>query len=100
MQEIANLADLAHVHLLLNHFPTIATVVALGMLLLSFARKNDHIKKVALEVLFLIALATMPVYVTGQAAAEALKGQADVSAEAIVIHNDAALGSFIMMEIT
>jgi uncharacterized membrane protein len=100
MPELANLADLAHVHLLLNHFPTIGTILALGLLLLAFIRKNDHVKKVSFEVLFLIALATVPVYVSGQAAAEALKGQTGVSAEAIASHNDAALGSFIMMEIT
>src|SRR5882672_7788014 len=100
MPELANQADLAHLHLLLNHFPTIGTILGLGLLLLAFIRKNDHLKKVSLEVLFLIALLTMPVYVTGQAAAEALKGQSGVSAPAIVAHNDAALGSFIMMEIT
>ena len=100
MPELANLADLAHVHLLLNHFPTIGMILALGLLLLAFMRKNDHLKKVSFEVIFLIALATLPVYVSGQAAAEALKGQSGVSAEAIVSHNDAALGSFMMMEIT
>ena len=100
MPELANPADLAHVHLLINHFPTIGMILGLGLLLLSFIRKNDHLKKVSLEVLFLIALATMPVYVSGQAAAETLKGQSGVSAEAIVAHNDAALASFIMMEIT
>ena len=100
MPELANLADLAHLHLLLNHCPTIGTFGGLGLLLLSFIRKNDHLKKVSLEIIFLIALVTMPVYVSGQAAAEALKGQSGVSAPAIVAHNDAALGSFIMMEIT
>ena len=100
MPELANPADLAHVHLLINHFPTIGMILGLGLLLLSFVRKNDHLKKVSLEVLFLIALATLPVYVSGQAAAETLKGQAGVSAEAVVAHNDAALASFIMMEIT
>jgi hypothetical protein len=100
MPELANPADLAHVHLLINHFPTIGMILGLGLLLLSFLRKNDHLKKVSLEVLFLIALATMPVYVSGQAAAETLKGQTGVSAEAIIAHNDAALASFIMMEIT
>jgi hypothetical protein len=100
MPELANPADLAHVHLLINHFPTIGMILGLGLLLLSFIRKNDHLKKVSLEVLFLIALATMPVYVSGQAAAETLKGQSGVSAEAVVAHNDAALASFIMMEIT
>ena len=100
MPELANLADLAHVHLLLNHFPTIGTIIGVGLLLLALVRKNDHLKKVSLEVLFLIALATLPVYVSGQAAAETLKGKSGVSMEAIVAHNDAALASFIMMEIT
>jgi len=100
MPNLANLADLAHLHLLINHFPTIGTILALGLLLLAFIRRNEHLKKVSFEIIFLIALATMPVYVSGSAAAEALKGQAGVSAQAIAAHNDAALGSFIMMEIT
>jgi uncharacterized membrane protein len=100
MPPLANAADLAHVHLLLNHFPTIGTILGLGLLLLGYVRRSDHLKKVSLEVLFLIALATLPVYVSGQAAAEALKGAAGVSASAIVAHNDAALESFILMEIT
>jgi uncharacterized membrane protein len=100
MPELANQADLAHVHLLLNHFPTIGTILGLGLLLLALARKNDHLKKVSFEVIFLIALATMPVYVSGNAAAEALKGKEGVSQMALVAHNDAALASFVMMEIT
>lgn len=100
MPTLANQADLAHVHLLINHFPTIGTILGLGLLLLSFIRRNEHVKKVSFEILFLIALATLPVYVSGNAAAEALKGQAGVSQEFITAHNDAALGSFIMMEIT
>src|SRR5438874_1318670 len=100
MPNLANLADLAHVHLLVNHFPTIGTILGLALLLVSLVRKNDHIRKVSFEVIFLIALLTLPVYVSGQAAAEALKGQPGVAAAAIVAHNDAALGSFIMMEIT
>ena len=100
MPELANQADLAHIHLLINHFPTIGTILGLGLLLLSFIRKNEHLKKVSFEVLFLIAIMTMPVYVSGNASAEVLKGQPGVSAKAIVAHNDAALGSFVMMEIT
>ena len=100
MPTLANQADLAHLHLLLNHFPTIGTILGLGLLLLSLIRRNDHLKKVSFEVLFLIALATLPVYVSGNAAAEALKGQAGISQDAINAHNDAALGSFILMEIT
>src|SRR5258705_10970086 len=100
MPELANLADLAHLHLLLNHFPTIGTILGLGLLLLAFIRKNDHLKKLSLEVMFLIALATMPVYVSGQAAAEALKGQAVVSGDGIGQCNGRARGSWSLMEWT
>jgi uncharacterized membrane protein len=100
MRSLANLADLAHVHLLLNHFPTIGAILGLGLLLLAFARRNDHLQKVSLEVFFLIALATLPVYVSGVAAQQTLKDQAGVSAAAIATHQDAALLAFIVMEIT
>src|SRR5258705_13027525 len=100
MPELANQADLAHLHLLLNHFPTIGTILGLGLLLLAFIRKNDHLKKVSLEVMFLIALATTPVYVSGQAAAEALKGQAGGAADPVALHNHPALGAVIMLEST
>jgi hypothetical protein len=100
MPTLANGADLAHVHLLLNHVPTIGTILGLGLLLLSFIRPSEHLRKVSFEVMFLIALATLPVYLSGNAAAEALKGAAGVSTKAIATHNDAALESFILMEIT
>jgi len=100
MPNLANLADLAHLHLLLKHFPTIGTILGLGLLLLAFVRRNDHLTKVSFEVFFLIALATLPVYESGVAAQEALKGQSGVSETAIAAHQDAALLAFILMAIT
>ena len=100
MRSLANLADLAHVHLLLNHFPTIGTILGLGLLSLAFVRRNGQLQKVSLEVFFLIALATLPVYVSGVAAQQALKDQAGVSAAAMATHQDAALLAFIVMELT
>lgn len=100
MPTLANLGDLAHLHLLLNHLPTIGTVLGLGLLLLSFIRRNDHLKKVSLEVFFIIALATLPVFQSGVAAAAALKDSPGVSAAAITRHEDAALLAFVLMEIT
>ena len=87
-------------HLLLNHFPTIGTVLGLGLFLLSFVRKNDHLTKVSLEVFFIIGLATLPVFLSGVAAQAALKDSPGVSAEAIATHENAALLAFILMEIT
>ena len=33
--------NLAHLHLLLNHVPTVGTVVALGLLILAFIRRTN-----------------------------------------------------------
>ena len=98
MPTLANQADLAHLHLLLNHVPTIGTIVGLGLLLLAFVRRDVHLKKVSFEVIFLVALATMPAYISGNAAAEALTGDDPISMEAIARHNDAALGSFVLVQ--
>lgn len=92
--------SVAHVHLLLNHVPTIGTVIGLGLFLLSRVRRNDHLRHASLEVFFLVALATLPAYLTGVAAQETITGRPDVSAEAIAAHHDRALPAFILMEIT
>ena len=53
---------MTHVHLLLNHIPTIGTAVALGLLVISFFRRNDDLRRVSLEVVYMIALFTFPAY--------------------------------------
>jgi hypothetical protein len=92
--------NLAHLHLLLNHFPTIGTVIGLGLFLLSLVRKNDHLKRASLEVFFVIALLTIPVYLSGTAAQETIEGRPGVSNALMVRHQDAALPAFVFMEIT
>ena len=41
------LMNFAHLHLLLNHFPIIGTIVGLGLFLVSFLGKNDDLRRVA-----------------------------------------------------
>ena len=62
--------DLTHIHLLLNHVPTVGTIIGIGLLLLGWAAKRDHVKEVSLVVLLGVALVTIPTYITGNAAAE------------------------------
>ena len=57
--------NVAHLHLLLNHVPTVGSVVALGLLILALVRRNEHLKHAGLEVLFAIAVLTLPVYMSG-----------------------------------
>ena len=90
--------NLAHVHLLLNHVPTVGSVAALALLLLGYVRRNEHLKHVGLEVLFVIALLTLPVYASGVAAHQELRAVKEVSDDAIRVHQDAALIGFTVME--
>src|SRR5262245_59667700 len=90
--------NLAHLHLVMNHVPTVGAVAALGLLLLAFVRRNEHLKHAGLEVLFIIAVLTLPVYVTGVAAHQEMRNRTDISLEAVRIHQDAALIGFSVME--
>lgn len=88
----------AHLHLVLNHVPTLGTAVALALLLLALIRRHEVLVHVGLEVLFVIAIVTMPVYVTGAAAYAHLRSGADFSDIAARMHQDAALTGFALTE--
>src|SRR5579862_723311 len=100
--------NLAHIHLLLNHFPTVGTIIAIGLFLIGLAAKSDDLKKASLVVFLGIALITLPTYMSGNAAQEEIcKGQpkgpcndSGVSKALIEKHEGAALLAFIFMEFT
>jgi uncharacterized membrane protein len=89
----------AHTHLLLNHVPTVGTAVAIGLMLLALVRRNNHLKHVSLEVVFIVALATLPAYLTGVAAQASIEGREGVTQAIIDLHHDAALVAFVLMNI-
>jgi len=86
--------------MLLNHVPTVGTGIALGLLILSFVRKNDALKRVSLEVFFVIALATIPAYLSGVSAQQQIQDRPDVSKIMISAHQDVALQAFLLMMLT
>jgi hypothetical protein len=88
----------AHLHLVLNHVPTLGTAVALGLLLLAVIRRHEVLLHAGLEVLFVIAIVTMPVYVTGAASYAHLRSGAEFSDMAARAHQDAALAGFAVTE--
>jgi hypothetical protein len=90
--------NVAHLHLLLNHVPTVGAVVALGLLVVAFIRRDESLKLVGLEVLFAIAVLTLPVYMSGVAAYQKLRSQPGISDNAMRVHQDAALAGFTVAE--
>jgi hypothetical protein len=91
--------NLAHLHLILNHVPTVGAAAALGLLILGYTRRNEHLKHVGLELLFVIAILALPVYVSGVAAHRELRAVKEVSNDAILLHQDVALFGFAWMEV-
>jgi uncharacterized membrane protein len=91
--------SLDHLHLLLNHVPTVGAVAALGLLLLSFVRRNEHLTHAGLEALYVVALLTLPAYITGVGASRELRDVPGVSDFAMRMHQDAALWGFTVIEL-
>jgi hypothetical protein len=92
--------NLAHLHLLLNHFPTIGLGIALGLLVASLLKKSEDLKQASFVAFFVLGLLAIPAYLTGSAAQVVLQDRSDVSQEVIAAHQDAALLALILMEIT
>jgi hypothetical protein len=93
--------NLPHIHLLLNHWPIIGTFIALGLLVIALATRNGDIKQVSLVLFAVIALMAIPVYLSGNAAADALKKTTpDLSKSMVEAHEGAALLAFSFLEMT
>ena len=96
--------NLAHIHLLLNHFPTIGFAIGLSFFVGALVSKSRHVNQLSLVIFFLIAAVAIPTYMTGNAAelklCPAETCPPDVSVTSIRAHEDAALLAFVFMEIT
>ena len=53
--------NLAHAHLLLNHFPTIAFGVGLGLLVGGIYVASDELKRASLVILFMTSVLSIAV---------------------------------------
>lgn len=89
-----------HLHLLLNHFPTIGFGVAFGLFLISLVVKSNDLRRAGLVVFAGIALVSLPVYLSGDAAHFAIKDQPGLSESRTTAHRDAAMLALVFMEIT
>jgi hypothetical protein len=83
--------DLTHIHLLLNHFPTIGYIIGGGLFLLSLFTRSDDLKRASLIVLLGIALIAIPTYMSGNGAQDGIKSLPGVSKSMIEAHEGAAL---------
>lgn len=100
--------DPTHLHLLLNHVPTVGFGIGIALFALSLYSKSDHLKQASLVVLVGVALVTIPTYVTGNAAQIKLldmgaigdAATARVTQSIVQSHEGAAFLALTLMEIT
>jgi len=89
-----------HIHLLLNHIPIIGSLAGSGLLLWGIIKKEEAVKKAGAFILFIAAVATVPVYLTGEPAEESVEKIAGVSEAMIELHEGAATLALFMIGIT
>jgi uncharacterized membrane protein len=89
----------AHIHLLLNHIPILGTLFGLIVLLYAFVRDSDEVMKVSLGTFVVTALITIPVYLTGDGAADIVAKLPGVSLDIIERHDSAATFTIIAIEL-
>jgi hypothetical protein len=89
-----------HLHLLLNHFPIIGTLVGLGLFLISLVGKNEDLRRAGLIIFSAMALLAIPTFFSGTGAQGAIKKLPGVSEALIERHQGAAMLALLFMEIT
>jgi uncharacterized membrane protein len=83
----------SHIHIILNHFPTVGFVFAIGFFLVALATDNEVMKRTCLVVFVICAILGVPTFVTGNAAMWALTDPPvpGISEAVINAHRDWAL---------
>ena len=92
--------DGTHVHLLLNHFPIIGTLIGTLLLIYSFLKKEIKIQQISLAIIFVMAALAIPVFLTGETAEEAVENLPGVMKSVIHEHEEASEVAFWVMMAT
>lgn len=79
-----------HIHLMLNHIPVIGMILALFLFAVAAVKRSDELVKVILALFILLAVVSIPVYLTGEPAEDAVEHLPGVSRDIIHEHEDAA----------
>ena len=91
--------DLLYAHLLLNHVPVIGTIACVLLLAAAFFTRSKDLATAGLVGMVFVALATIPVYLTGEPAEERVEHIAGFDRHAIHEHEEAAEYAFVAMEV-
>ena len=83
----------AHLHLLLNHLPVVGSIFALFLMFMGIFRRSVELQKTALVAFVLIALISLPAFLTGEPAEKIVTNVPGVSLRTVHDHEEAAEAS-------
>ena len=89
-----------HIHLLLNHIPTIGFAIGLALYVMSLLLQQSDLRRACFVIFFLVAALSIATYVSGNQAREALKESSSLSDPLMQAHESAALVAMVFMQIT
>jgi uncharacterized membrane protein len=86
-----------HLHLLLNHFPVIGTLIVTGLLAWALFRRSGEITRVSLALTAAIGVIAVIVFFTGEPAEEAIENLPGFSEAITERHEEFALTATIVV---
>ena len=92
--------NVVHIHLLLNHVPVIGMIIGLGLFLIALIGKSEDLERASLVIFLGMALIAFPTYMSGSAAADAVRYFSGIPLAMITAHQNAALLALLFVEIT
>jgi len=100
--------DPTHLHLLLNHVPTVGFGIGIALFVVSLVARSNDLKQASLVVLVGVALLSIPTYATGNAAQVHLEetgaigaaGDAEIPESLVRTHEGVAFVALALMELT
>jgi hypothetical protein len=91
--------DSLHLHLILNHVPVVGSAGAAVLLAAGLLRRSRDLTIAGLVAFVVVAVITIPVYLTGEPAEEGAEHLPGVTEALIERHEDAAFGAMIAMQL-
>ena len=89
-----------HWHLVLNHLPSVGTLVALCLLAAGRSVGSRDVTRASLLLFVVFSLVAIPTFVTGAAAGWAIRSNPGITEHALAAHQDAALLALAALLVT
>lgn len=89
--------DAYQLHLTLNYYPMIGTVIGLILLVIGYLRRNDKLKRMSLWAFCVVALISMAVVASGEATGRDSMTLAGAAGDLVRNHQATARLTFVLM---